>query len=95
MLDTTLHMAIKEAHREEGSLQRLMSHLLPRNQPLQEGLQNSEFQMPAEQALEVNFKFMSSTGKRKFLPKGTLHQGIDTPCDLVSHQHCLSAENLN
>lgn len=88
-------MAIEEAHREEGSLQRLTSHLLPRNQPLQEGLQNSEFQMRAEQALEVNFKFMSSTGKRKFLPKAMLNQGIDTPCDLASHQHHLSAKNLN
>lgn len=65
------------------------------NQLLQEGLQNSEFHMPAKQALEVNFKFMSSTGKRKFLPKAMLNQGIDTPHDLASHQHRLSAENLN
>lgn len=94
-LVTTLSMAIEVAHREEGSLQRLLPILLPRNQPLQKSLQNSEFQMPAEQALEVNFKFMSSSGKRKFLPKATLNQGIDTPCDLASHQHGVSAENLN
>lgn len=51
--------------------------------------------MPAEETLEVNFKFMSSAGNRKLLPKAMLNQGIDTPRDLASHQHRLSAVNLN
>lgn len=61
----------------------------------QEGSQNSEFQTPAKQALEMNFKFMSSASKRNFLPKAVLNQGIDTPHDLASHQHRLGAVNLS
>lgn len=51
--------------------------------------------MYAQCMLEMNFKFIPSIDTRKFFLKAILNQGIDTLCNLTSHQYYWGDVNLN